>query len=106
VDLLVAAGTLWCMFALVLFLPLVGAPAPLRHAAATLLVLQFVSLLASGYGAASAWMLATRDLPLLALALIATAIWYGLRAHRAVTIDARSARGGARAPPPRHSGDV
>jgi hypothetical protein len=106
VDLLVAAGTLWCLFALVLFLPLVGAPPPLRRAAATLLTVQFVSLLVSGYGVASAWVLATRDLPLLALALIGTAIWYGLRPHRGVRIDARRASGGARAPPPRHSGDV
>ena len=82
VDLLLAAGTLWCLFALLLFLPLVGAPEPFRRAAATLLALQFVALLVSGYGVAKAYVVATNDLPLLSLGLTGTAIWYGMRAHR------------------------
>jgi hypothetical protein len=81
VDLLVAAGMLWCLFGLVLFLPLVGTPRPFRRAAAVLLTLQFLALLASGYGVAAAYVLATHDLPLLTLVLIGTAVAYGLRAH-------------------------
>lgn len=81
-DLLVAAGTLWCLFALVVFLPLVHAPPPFRRAAGVLLALQFAALLAYGYGAAAPYVLATHDLPLLALVLIGTAVAYGLRTHR------------------------
>ena len=81
-DLLVAASTLWVLFALVLFLPLVNAPRPFERAAAVLLTLQFVALLASGYGATGAWALATGDLPVLTLVLIATAVVHGLRTHR------------------------
>jgi hypothetical protein len=81
VDLLVAASTLWCLFALMLFLPLVGAPAQFERAAEVLLALQFVALLA--YNAAeAAYVLATRDLPLLSLALLATAVAHGVRTHR------------------------
>ena len=81
-DLLAAAGTLWCLFGLVLLLPLVGAPPPFRRAAGMLLTLQFMALVASGYGAAVPHILATHDLPLLTLILIATAATYGLRTHR------------------------
>ena len=82
VDLLVAAGTLWCLFSLVLFLPLIGTPPPFRWVAAMLLTLQFLALLAYGYGAAAPYVLATHDLPALALVLIGTAVIYGLRVHR------------------------
>jgi hypothetical protein len=81
VDLLVAAGTLWCLFALVIFLPLVDAPPPFRRAAAALLTLQLLALLAFGYGVAAAYVLATRDLPLLTLALIGTSVVHGLRVY-------------------------
>lgn len=80
-EFLAAVGTLWCLFSLVLFLPLVGAPRNFRRAAALLLALQFVALLAYGYGAAAPYVLATHDLPALALVLIGTAAAYALRPH-------------------------
>jgi hypothetical protein len=82
VDLVVAASTLWVLFGLVLFLPLVQAPRPFERAAAVLLTLQFVAMLASGYGTAEAWTVASYDLPVLALVLIATAVAHGVRSHR------------------------
>jgi hypothetical protein len=82
VDLLVAATTLWCLFGLALFLPTVGAPEPFQRAADVLLALQFVALLAFGYGAEAGRILATQDLPLLALVLVATAAAHGLRTQR------------------------
>ena len=90
-EFLAAVGTLWCLFSLVLFLPLVGAPRPFRGAAGLLLTLQFVALLAYGYGAAAPYVLATHDLPALAIVLIATAAAYGLRAQRS-TATARRGR--------------
>jgi hypothetical protein len=82
VDLLAAAGTLWGLFSLVLFLPIVGAPRMFRRAAAVLLTLQFAALLAAGYGVTGAYELASHDLPLLALVLIGTLVVHGLRVHR------------------------
>jgi hypothetical protein len=82
VDLLVAAGTLWCLFGLVLFLPLVNAPPLFRRSAATLLTLQLFLLLASGYEVTAGYLLATRDLPLLTLTLIGGSVVHGLRVHR------------------------
>ena len=79
---MVAAATLWCLFSLVLFLPLVGAPSQLRRSAAVLLALQFVALNAYGYGAAAPYFLATHDLPLLTFVLISAAAAYGLREAR------------------------
>lgn len=81
-DFLAAFGTLWCLFSLVLFLPLVDAPRLFRRGAALLLTLQFLALLAYGYGAAAPYVLATHDLPALTLVLIGTATAYGLQAHR------------------------
>jgi hypothetical protein len=82
VDLLIAAATLWCLFGLFLFLPLVGAREQFRRAAGVLLGLQFVALLASGYGAEVGDVVASQDLPLLTLVLLATAVAFGLKTHR------------------------
>jgi hypothetical protein len=91
---LVAAATLWGLFSAWLLFPVWGVPDMLRKAAAALLTLEFVTVLAWGYGsegctarpcgagAEAARTAAGLDVPILALALLVLTIAHGVRRRR------------------------
>ena len=83
-DLLVQTATVWVLFGALLFLPLVGAPRALRHTAVVLLCLELVVLMFWSYGDSSfAHRVATVDIPLLALGVLAGGAVHGLRRRQA-----------------------
>ncbi len=77
-GLVAAAASLWMLFSLFLMLPSLGAPRELQRTVTVLLGVQFVLLVGSGYGRGAAYVLATQDVPALTLALLVTAVAYGL----------------------------
>jgi hypothetical protein len=79
----VAAVTIWAMFASFLLFPMLGLPAAMHRSAMTLLVAELVALGLHSYGgrplAAAGRSMATIDVPVLALALIGLVIMRGVR---------------------------
>jgi hypothetical protein len=90
----IAAATIWAMFACFLIFPLLGLPARLHRAAMTLLVAELLALATWSYGsegcvarpcapvAEAGRTAASLDVPLLGVALIALAMIHGVRSWR------------------------
>ncbi len=89
-----AAATIWSMFACFLLFPHLGLPALLQRTAMGLLVAELLALMTWSYGsegcmrrpcsavAEAGRSAAAIDIPLLALALIALTVMFGVRAWR------------------------
>ena len=83
----VGAATLWGLVSLSFMLYLLRAPAPLLRTSLGLLVLEFLALLAWGYGrSAGAAAVAFEHLPTISAALVGAAAVYGLRRHYAAGV--------------------
>jgi hypothetical protein len=84
----IAAATIWSMFACFLLFPRLGLPPLLHRSAMTLLVAEIVALGMWSYGSPgdpgsqAGRSLAALDIPLLAVALVALAIIRGVRGAR------------------------
>ena len=83
---LIAAITIWTMFGSFLIFPLLRLPSALHRTAMTLLTAELIALGMHSYGsgivAAAGRSMATIDIPLLSLALVAVAVTRGRRAQR------------------------
>jgi hypothetical protein len=83
---LAAAFTIWTMFASFLLFPKLGLPVALHRSAMTLLVAELVALGLNTYAgpplAAAGRSMASIDIPLLAVALLALVIMRGVRVKR------------------------
>jgi hypothetical protein len=82
---LIAPATIWCLFGLFLVFPMLGLPAALQRAVATLIVAEFAALLLHSYGsaplAAVGRQAASIDVPLLGVAVVLVAIMRGVSIH-------------------------
>lgn len=91
---IIAATTIWALFACFLIFPLAGLPRLMQRAAMSLLVAELIALGFWSYGsegcderpcalaAEAGRTAASVDVPLLAVALVLLAVYHGLRARR------------------------